>query len=351
VIPAQDYDQLYKDGAAGIFGPGTPIPQCAHEVLRAIRAAHLPASAETNASDARMGQSAPLRRTSRWSRACWPGNRRALAKAITLVESHAPRPSRNAGAETARLRCCRSRAFAAPRHLGRARCRQVHLHRGAGHVLIGARPSRRRARRRPFVVASPAARSSATRRAWNCCRSARKPSSGRRLRPAALGGVAEKTREALLLCEAAGFDIIIVETVGVGQSETAVAGMTDCFVLLQLPNAGDDLQAIKKGIVELADLVVFNKADIDPAAPKWPPRRCARHCPCCARPRPLEAAGAHLISATQGRDGMEFWQPSRISHHMTPAASWRTPPAPGTGLDVAADRRRPAPALSRQGPA
>lgn len=78
-----------------------------------------------------------------------------------------------------------------------------------------------------------------------------------------LGGVAEKTREALLICEAAGFDIVIVETVGVGQSETAVAGMTDAFVLLQLPNAGDDLQAIKKGVVELADLVVFNKADID----------------------------------------------------------------------------------------
>ena len=82
----------------------------------------------------------------------------------------------------------------------------------------------------------------------------------------ALGGVAEKTREAMLVCEAAGFDVVIVETVGVGQSETAVAGMTDVFVLLQLPNAGDDLQAIKKGIVELADIVVFNKADIDPRA-------------------------------------------------------------------------------------
>lgn len=81
-----------------------------------------------------------------------------------------------------------------------------------------------------------------------------------------LGGVAEKTREAMLLCEAAGFDVIIVETVGVGQSETTVAGMVDMFCLLQLPNAGDDLQAIKKGIVEIADLVVINKADIDPRA-------------------------------------------------------------------------------------
>jgi len=79
-----------------------------------------------------------------------------------------------------------------------------------------------------------------------------------------LGGVAARTRETLLVCEAAGFDVIVVETVGVGQSETAVARMTDMMVLLQLPNAGDDLQAIKKGIVELADMIVINKADVDP---------------------------------------------------------------------------------------
>lgn len=81
-----------------------------------------------------------------------------------------------------------------------------------------------------------------------------------------LGGVAEKTREAMLVCEAAGYDFVIVETVGIGQSETAVAGMTDMFVLMQLPNAGDDLQAIKRGVMELADLVVINKADLDAAA-------------------------------------------------------------------------------------
>lgn len=81
-----------------------------------------------------------------------------------------------------------------------------------------------------------------------------------------LGGVAERTREAILVCEAAGYDIVIVETVGVGQSETAVAGMTDMFVLMQLPNAGDDLQAIKRGVMEVADLVVINKADLDSAA-------------------------------------------------------------------------------------
>ncbi|MFO6421669.1 methylmalonyl Co-A mutase-associated GTPase MeaB [Hylemonella sp. W303a] len=86
------------------------------------------------------------------------------------------------------------------------------------------------------------------------------PSSG------TLGGVAEKTREAMLVCEAAGYDVVIVETVGVGQSETAVQGMTDMFCLLQLPNAGDDLQAIKRGVMELVDLVVINKSDLDSAA-------------------------------------------------------------------------------------
>jgi LAO/AO transport system kinase len=86
------------------------------------------------------------------------------------------------------------------------------------------------------------------------------PSSG------TLGGVAEKTRECMLLCEAAGYDVIIVETVGVGQSETTVSGMTDMFVMMQLPNAGDDLQAIKKGVMELADLVLINKVDLDEGA-------------------------------------------------------------------------------------
>jgi GTPase len=81
-----------------------------------------------------------------------------------------------------------------------------------------------------------------------------------------LGGVARRTREALLLCEAAGHDVVLVETVGVGQSEVAVAGMVDTFVLLLSPGAGDDLQGVKRGIVELADVVVVNKADGDLAA-------------------------------------------------------------------------------------
>ncbi len=81
------------------------------------------------------------------------------------------------------------------------------------------------------------------------------PSSG------TLGGVAAKTRETMLLCEAAGFDVILVETVGIGQSETAVADMTDFFLVLMLPGAGDELQGIKKGVLELADMIAVNKAE------------------------------------------------------------------------------------------
>src|SRR5215472_3177674 len=86
------------------------------------------------------------------------------------------------------------------------------------------------------------------------------PSSG------TLGGVAAKTREAMLLCEAAGFDVVLVETVGIGQSETAVCDMTDFFLALMLPGAGDELQGIKKGLVELADMIAINKADGDNVA-------------------------------------------------------------------------------------
>lgn len=128
------------------------------------------------------------------------------------------------------------------------------------------------------------------------------PSSG------ALGGVTDHTREAILLCEAAGYDIIIVETVGVGQSEIAVAAMTDMFILMQLPNAGDDLQAIKKGIMELADLVVFNKADIDALASQ---RAVAQMRAALSMVRPLSPHWTPQVISLSAlkQDGLEgFWQ-------------------------------------------
>ncbi len=89
----------------------------------------------------------------------------------------------------------------------------------------------------------------------------------------ALGGVARKTRESMLLCEAAGYDVVLIETVGVGQSETMVADMTDCFLAIMIPGAGDELQGIKRGLLELVDVIAVNKAD---GANKTPAELAAR---------------------------------------------------------------------------
>ncbi|HMU99497.1 MAG TPA: methylmalonyl Co-A mutase-associated GTPase MeaB [Rhodocyclaceae bacterium] len=140
-----------------------------------------------------------------------------------------------------------------------------------------------------------------------------------------LGGVAEKTREAMLLCEAAGFDVIIVETVGVGQSEITVAGMVDCFCLLQLPNAGDDLQAIKKGIVEIADVVVINKADIDPRATAVTCAQWKNALHWLRPPSPLWHPPVMAASALNKQGIAEFWQ--TVKRH-------RDALAPGGELDA-----------------
>lgn len=123
-----------------------------------------------------------------------------------------------------------------------------------------------------------------------------------------LGGVARRTREAMLVCEAAGFDVIIVETVGVGQSETAVADMVDLFLLLLAPGGGDDLQGIKKGIVELADLLVVNKADGDlkPAALRAVADY--RHALRLLRPAASERAAVVAVSALEGQGIETLWQ-------------------------------------------
>ncbi|CAN5578765.1 methylmalonyl Co-A mutase-associated GTPase MeaB [soil metagenome] len=130
-----------------------------------------------------------------------------------------------------------------------------------------------------------------------------------------LGGVARRTREAMLLCEAAGFDVLVIETVGVGQSELAVADLVDLFILLAAPGAGDELQGIKRWIMELADLVVVTKADGELAA-------AARHA--CAdvrralhllRPRhPELTPEAILVSSTTGDGIAEVWDAIRATH-------------------------------------
>jgi LAO/AO transport system kinase len=140
-----------------------------------------------------------------------------------------------------------------------------------------------------------------------------------------LGGVAARTRETLLACEAAGFDVIIVETVGVGQSETAVARMTDMMVLLQLPNAGDDLQAIKKGIVELADLIVINKADLDPQLARHA-QHTIRNALAILRPSsPNWQPPVLALSGLKGDGVAEFWgEVLRFRHAMQATGEFAT---------------------------
>ncbi len=139
-----------------------------------------------------------------------------------------------------------------------------------------------------------------------------------------LGGVARRTREAVALCEAAGFDVVLIETVGVGQSETLVAEMSDLFVLLLAPAGGDELQGVKRGIMEIADLILVNKADGDLAAQAM--RTCADYAGALRllRRRPQDPEGfpkAMTVSAAEGRGLGAAWAEMRA------LADWRR----GTG--------------------
>lgn len=124
-----------------------------------------------------------------------------------------------------------------------------------------------------------------------------------------LGGVARKTRETMLLCEAAGFDVIIVETVGVGQSEVTVASMVDFFLLLQLPNAGDELQGIKKGVMEVADAILVNKAEGDNRPKAELARQQYENALHLFKPKSRNwIVPAMLCSALHNQGIAEFWQ-------------------------------------------
>jgi LAO/AO transport system kinase len=152
---------------------------------------------------------------------------------------------------------------------------------------------------------------------------ARDPAAFIRPSPASgtLGGVARRTREALLLAEAAGFDVVLVETVGVGQSETAVADMVDMFLLLLAPGGGDELQGIKRGIMELADLVVVNKADSDllqPARLAAAEYKAALH---LMRPKSPAWSAKVLLASAMERIGMaEVWDAVVSHRHALEAA-------------------------------
>ena len=194
------------------------------------------------------------------------GDRRALARAITLIES--TRPDHRAAAE-ALLAALLPHAGGAVR-LGISGVPGVGKStfiEAFGRHLLG------HGHRVAVLAVDPSSRVSGGSILGDKTRMeklARAPEAFIRPSPTGgtLGGVARRTHEAMLACEAAGFDVVIVETVGVGQSETAVADMVDMFILLLAPAGGDELQGLKRGIVELADLIVVNKADgeLEPAA-------------------------------------------------------------------------------------
>jgi LAO/AO transport system kinase len=189
------------------------------------------------------------------------GDRRALARAITLVESQKPDHRAKAEALLERLLPASGKAIrlgiSGPPGVGKSTFieafGQYAIAQGRKLAVLAIDPSSR--------VSGGSILGDKTRMA----ELSRNPDAFIRPSPAgmALGGVARRTREALLVCEAAGFDLVVIETVGVGQSETTVAELVDMFLLLLLPSGGDDLQGIKRGIMELADLVIVNKADGD----------------------------------------------------------------------------------------
>jgi LAO/AO transport system kinase len=138
-----------------------------------------------------------------------------------------------------------------------------------------------------------------------------------------LGGVSRKTRETMLVCEAAGYDVILVETVGVGQSETVVADMVDFFLVLMLPNAGDELQGIKKGVLEVADLIAVNKADIDDKAAKRAARAYEVAIHIMEQADPDWSPPVHTISGFSGLGLPELWAAIGLHRKKTDASGSR----------------------------
>jgi LAO/AO transport system kinase len=138
-----------------------------------------------------------------------------------------------------------------------------------------------------------------------------------------LGGVSRKTRETMLVCEAAGYDVILVETVGVGQSETVVADMVDFFLVLMLPNAGDELQGIKKGVLEVADLIAVNKADIDENAARRAARAYEIALHIMEQADPDWSPPVHTISGFSGAGLPELWQAIELHRSKTETSGSR----------------------------
>ena len=235
------------------------------------------------------------------------GDRRALARAITLVESSNPDDVRRAGEMVSALLPKTGSAvrigITGPPGAGKSTFIEafgLHLVADGRRVaVLAVDPSSTRSGGSILGDKTRMADLSREQAAYI------RPSPSR----GTLGGIARRTRETMLLCEAAGYDVVIVETVGVGQSETAVADMVDLFVLILSPGGGDELQGLKRGVVELAELVVVNKADGDLAGPAQ--RLAAEYQNALSLLRPLTTAWraeVALCSALERTGIDKIWQ-------------------------------------------
>ncbi len=269
VIPPEDYDALYKAGATAVFGPGTVIGEAAEKLLHGSGRSPGPREIERqeiamkDANDRGPGTAAAPRRqeltVDEYFAGIRGGDIPVLARALTLMESNNPQHETLAEELLTRLlphtggaiRIGITGAVGAGKStfiesLG------MHLVRGGKRVaVLAVDPS--------SGISGGSILGDKTRMSGLAV----EPNAYIRPSPSAgsLGGVARKTREDMLVCEAAGYDVVLIETVGVGQSETMVADMTDCFLAIMLPGAGDELQGIKRGLLELVDVIAVNKAD------------------------------------------------------------------------------------------
>ncbi len=246
------------------------------------------------------------------------GERRALARAITLAESARPDHRARAGRLLERLRGAGREALriglSGTPGVGKSSFIEAFgmmlVGQGLKVAVLAVDPSS--ARSGGSIMGDKTRMPRLSREAKAFIRPS--PSQAR------LGGVARRSREAVAICEAAGFDVVLIETVGVGQSETTVAGLSDLFVLLLAPAGGDELQGIKRGIMEIADLILVNKADGELKAAAM--RSCADHAGALRllRPRPQDPEGFPKVLPVSALTGMGLEEAWEAMRHL---AEWR----------------------------
>ena len=313
VIPPDDVPTLQGDGC----GRGVPARH-RHRRVRARPAGASCGSSSTPLMPAHVDVAG-------WSRASATGQRAAVSRAITLVESSRAGPPDRGARAAHRAGVGRTRPMRDPgRHLGRPRRRQVDVHRGARHPADRRRATGSACSRstRPSVRTGGSVLGDKTRMARLVGRPGRlHPALARPPAPSAASP--GRPRQAMLVLEAAAYDVVLVETVGVGQSEVTVAGMVDTFLFLTLARTGDQLQGIKKGILEIADVIAVNKADGDREQEARGGRpRAGRRAAAGPRARRVGAAGASPARRSRRRRRRRLGAGAGATASTSAATAW-----------------------------